>query len=162
VPPKVYLETSVVSYLVSRRNQRDLLVAANQELTDEWWEKRRTKFEVYVSAIVLAEAGRGDPTMASARLEVVRGLPLVQITPFTATLADALLKKTGLPRDANEDALHIAAAATAGLDYLLTWNCKHIANGVIVRRVNEIIRGHGLEPPLIYTPQELMEDVDAG
>lgn len=156
--PKVYIETSVISYLVARRNQRDLLVAANQELTHEWWETRRRSFELYVSALVLAEASRGDQAFAAARLAVARELSLVELSEPAITLAQELLRVGGLPGNANEDALHIAIAATGGLDYLLTWNCKHIANAVIIPRVNGVIRRHGYEPPLIYTPQELMED----
>lgn len=156
--PKVYVETSVISYLVAHRNQRDLLVASNQALTLEWWESRRASFELCVSAVVLAEAGRGDPTFASSRLAVARTLTLVETSESAMTLADALLQRAGLPQNAYEDALHIAIAATTGMDYLLTWNCKHIANGVIIPRVNQVIRSIGFEPPLIYTPQELMEE----
>jgi len=158
VLPKVYVETSVISYLVARRNQRDLLVAANQELTHEWWETRRRSFELYASAVVLAEAARGDQTFAAARLAIARELTLVEVSAPALALAQALLQSAGLPSKANEDALHIAVASTGGLDYLLTWNCKHIANAVIIPRVNEVVRRHGYEPPLIYTPQQLMED----
>jgi predicted nucleic acid-binding protein len=156
--PKVYVETSVISYLVARRNQRDLLVAANQELTREWWDTRRYKFDLYASVVVLAEAARGDQSMAAARLAIVRQLNLVEVTDTALVLAQELLKRAGIPQKANDDAIHIALAAASGLDYLLTWNCKHIANAVIIPRVNEVIRGLGFEPPLIYTPQELMED----
>lgn len=156
--PKVYVETSVLSYLVARRNQRDLLVASNQELTHEWWENRRASFELCVSAVVLAEAGRGDPKCASARLAIARMLTLVETSEAAMDLANALLPRVGLPQSAFEDALHIAVAAATGMDYLLTWNCKHIANGVIIPRVNHVIRSFGFEPPLIYTPQELMEE----
>ena len=156
--PRVYIETSVISYLVARRNQRDLLVAANQEITREWWETRRRSFELYVSAVVLAEAARGDQTFAAARLAIARDLALVEASEASITLAEALLRSGGLPQTANEDALHIAIASTGGLDYLLTWNCRHIANASIIPRVNAIVRRHGYEPPLIYTPQQLMED----
>jgi predicted nucleic acid-binding protein len=156
--PRVYIETSVLSYLVARRNQRDLLVASNQELTHEWWERRRASFELCVSAVVLAEAGRGDPTLASARLALAETMTLVETSESAMEVANALLQRGGLPQNAFEDSLHIAIAATTGMDYLLTWNCKHIANGVIIPRVNQVIRSFGLEPPLIYTPQELMEE----
>jgi predicted nucleic acid-binding protein len=155
--PKVYIETSVISYLVARRNQRDLLVAANQETTREWWETRRHSFQLYASAIVLAEAARGDQTYAAARLTIAQELTLVEVSEPALTLARALLS-AGLPPNASEDALHIAIASTGGLDYLLTWNCKHIANAAIIPRVNVVVRRHGYEPPLIYTPQQLMED----
>lgn len=154
--PTVYLETSVISYLVARPS-RNARVASNQELTHEWWQNRRTRFELYASAVVLGEAQRGDPALAEARLEIVRGLRLAQVTRDAVDLAAALIAGSGVPKKANEDALHIAIAATNGLDYLLTWNCTHIANAVTIPRVNEICRRHGFEPPLIYTPQELME-----
>jgi predicted nucleic acid-binding protein len=156
--PKVYVETSVISYLVARRNQRDLLVASNQELTQEWWETRRASFELCVSAVVLAEASRGDQTFAAARIAVARELTLVKTSQTAMELASALLGRAGLPQNAYEDALHIAVAAATGMDYLLTWNCKHIANAVIIPRVYGVIRSFGFEPPLIYTPQQLMEE----
>jgi predicted nucleic acid-binding protein len=156
--PKIYVETSVISYLVARRNQRDLLVAANQELTHEWWENRRASVDLYVSAVVLAEAARGDRELASARAAVSSELILLETTRTAISLADALLEKAAVPRNAYEDALHIAIAASAGMDYLLTWNCKHIANAFMIPRVNGVIRGFGFEPPLICTPQQVMEE----
>jgi len=155
--PTVYVETSVISYLVARPSLSSVRVAANQETTREWWQTRRERFDLYVSAVVVGEAQRGNPVVASARMEVVRGLQLAQVTPEALDLAEALIVGAGVPRKANEDALHIAIAATNGLDYLLTWNCTHIANAVTIPRVNSICRAHGFEPPLIYTPQELME-----
>lgn len=156
--PKVYVETSVISYLVAKRNQRDLLVASNQELTLEWWEMRRERFELCISALVLAEASRGDATFAAARAAVARQMTLVETSQAALDLADALIERAALPQNAYEDALHIAVAATTGMDYLLTWNCKHIANAFMIPRVNSVIRSSGFEPPLIYTPQELLED----
>lgn len=156
--PKVYIETSVISYLVARRNQRDLLVASNQELTHEWWETRREKFDLCISAVVLAEVSRGNAAFAAARTAISRELTLLETSQEAIDLADALVHQAALPENAYEDALHIAVAATTGMDYLLTWNCKHIANAFIIPRVNRVIRSLGYEPPLIYTPQELMEE----
>jgi len=155
--PTVYVETSVISYLVARPSLSSVRVAANQETTREWWQSRRDRYDLYVSAVVLGEAQRGDPSLAIARMEIVRGLRLAQVTPEALDLAAALIAGAGVPKKANEDALHIAIAAANGLDYLLTWNCTHIANAVTIPRVNSICRAHGFEPPLIYTPQELME-----
>jgi predicted nucleic acid-binding protein len=107
--------------------------------------------------VVLAEAARGDQTFAAARLGIAQALRLVEITKAAMDLAEALLQHAGLPPNAGEDALHIAVAAAGGLDYLLTWNCRHIANAFIVPRVNAVVRRFGYEPPLICTPQELME-----
>jgi len=155
VNPTIYIETSVVSYLVARPS-KNARIAANQETTQEWWETRRERFELYVSAVVIGEAQRGDPAMASARIAAIRGLRLAQVTRDALSLAAALVAGAGVPKKANEDALHIAIAACSGLDYLLTWNCTHIANGVTIPLVNAICRRNGFEPPLIYTPQELM------
>jgi len=120
----VYIETSVISYLVARpsRNPR---VASNQELTHKWWRVRRQEFELYVSAVVLGEAQRGDVDLAAARISVARELRLAQVTHEAVDLASALVRGAGVPRKANEDGLHIATAAVNGLDYLLTWNCTH-------------------------------------
>lgn len=155
--PSVYVETSVISYLAARTSPTNLRVAANQETTREWWESRRDKFDLYISAVVIGEAQRGDPALADARMLVLQGLNIAQVTPAALELAAALIAGAGVPKKANEDALHIAIAATNGLDYLLTWNCTHIANAVTIPRVNSICRARGFEPPLIYTPQELME-----
>ena len=154
--PSVYVETSVISYLVARPS-KNARVASNQALTHEWWQSRRERFDLYASAVVIGEAQRGDPSLAAARIAIVRGLRLAQVTREALDLAAALVAGSGVPKKANEDALHIATAATNGLDYLLTWNCTHIANAVTIPLVNAICRRHGVEPPLIYTPQELME-----
>src|SRR5207302_6454504 len=132
-------------------------VAANQEMTREWWLTASDRFDLYVSAVVIGEAQRGDTALAAARMQIVRGLRLAQVVPEALDLASALIVGAGVPRKANEDALHIAIAAASGLDYLLTWNCTHIANAVTIPRVNAVCRANGFEPPLIYTPQELME-----
>jgi len=154
--PSVYVETSVISYLVARPS-KNARVASNQELTYEWWRTARERFELYASAVVVGEAQRGDPSLAAARVTVLKELRLAQVTREALDLAAALVAGAGVPRKANEDALHIAIAATNGLDYLLTWNCTHIANAVTIPLVNLICRRNGVEPPLIYTPQELME-----
>lgn len=154
---RVYIETSVISYLVARTS-RNSRVASNQELTHRWWHTRRHHFELYTSAVVLGEAERGDATLAAARMAIARELRLAQVTREAVDLAAALVAGAGVPRKANEDALHIATAATNGLDYLLTWNCTHIANAVTIPRVNAICRSRGFEPPLIYTPQEFMDE----
>lgn len=132
-------------------------MASNQELTHKWWQTRRQNFELYVSAVVLGEAQRGDAVVAAERIAIARELRLAQVTREALELAAALVTGAGVPKKANEDALHIATAAANGLDFLLTWNCTHIANAVTIPRVNAICRSHGFEPPLIYTPQEFMD-----
>jgi predicted nucleic acid-binding protein len=156
MPPSAYIETSVISYLAGRRNQRDLIVAAHQELTREWWDCRRQEFTLYASAVVIEEASRGNELLAQARLAVIEQLRLADVTSAARELAGRLLLEFGLPAKANADALHVAIAAANGIDYLLTWNCTHLANAFMIPRVEKICRAAGFEPPYICTPQELM------
>jgi predicted nucleic acid-binding protein len=156
VPRSVYVETSVISYLVARPNRRDVVVAAHQQITREWWEARRQDFTVFASALVIEEALRGDPEYARARMKVVETLRLADVTPDALDLAAQLLRQAALPAKANADALHISIAAVNGIDHLLTWNCTHLANAAILPRVNEICRAAGFEPPYVSTPEELM------
>jgi predicted nucleic acid-binding protein len=146
----------VVSYLAARRNQRDLIVAAHQELTREWWESRRQDFTLFASAVVIEEALRGDEIFAQARMALLEQMRLADVTPAARQLAAQLLLEAGLPPKANADALHIAICAVNGIDYLLTWNCTHLANAAMIPRVNNICRAAGFEPPYICTPEELM------
>ena len=153
--PKVYIETSVLSYLTAWPS-RDAVVAGNQATTREWWE-RRTDFDLYVSAFVLEESRFGDPRAVEARLLAISGVPEIEITPDVALIAGGLLSRASLPAKARLDALHIAAAALGGMDYLLTWNCTHIANPAFRPKIDAVIRDFGYEPPVICTPQELIE-----
>lgn len=153
--PKVYIETSIPSYLTAWRS-RDLVVAGNQETTKEWWD-RRNDFALHVSQFVLAEAASGDPNAAAARLKALEDIPEIDITEEVVSIAEKLLSDAGLPSKARIDALHIATAAIGGMDYLLTWNCAHIANPALRFKIETVIRSFGYEPPIICTPQELLE-----
>jgi len=155
VPAPTYLDSNVISYLTARPS-RDVVTLAHQQLTHEWWERQRHGFELHVSELVVFEISRGDPTSAQTRLEFVRNLPVLRITVEARALADQIFRATSLPDKAASDALHIALAAVNGMDFLLTWNCTHIANGVILKVVNAICRGHGYEPPIVCTPEELL------
>jgi predicted nucleic acid-binding protein len=154
---KVYLETSVVSYLAARPS-RDLIVAANQQITHEWWRTRRPEFEVYVSELVIQEASGGDETAAQERLQVLAGIPRLQFHEDVRHLAETLLAAIPLPPKAMVDALHVAFATLNGIDYLLTWNCTHLANATLRPHIERVCREHGYEPPVICTPQELLEE----
>jgi predicted nucleic acid-binding protein len=154
--PSAYIETSVISYLTARPNEREVIVAAHQQLTREWWENRSSKFTLYVSAVVIEEARRGNEEFARARLAVIEQMQLADVTPAARELAARLLLEFGLPAKANADALHIAVAAANGIDYLLTWNCTHLANAFMIPRVERICRAAEFQPPYICTPQELM------
>lgn len=123
----VYVETSIIGYLTARSSS-DVVFQARQELTRRWWQQRREEYEIYVSQLVLDEAGAGDPTAAADRLQLLEGFPLVDESAEADRLADVLIARHLLPAKAAADAQHVALAAAAGVDYLLTWNCRHIAN----------------------------------
>lgn len=151
----IHVETSIVSYLTARPN-RDLVRAAHQEVTREWWSARAT-FELYVSQLVLDEASAGDPGAAAQRLEALRDLPLLELTAEVTALGASLIRGAALPPKAAADALHIAFAAAHGVDYLLTWNCAHIANATMRPTIEATCRANGFESPVICTPLELVE-----
>ena len=151
----VYLETSFISYLVARPS-RDLLVAAHQQVTEEWWSNRRSQFECSVSQVVIDEASAGDPSEVQKRLAIISALPALEITAAAETLAEAILAAGVLPPHAVRDAAHVAVAAVHTMDYLLTWNCKHLANAQISRRIALVCEKLGHRMPVICTPEELM------
>jgi hypothetical protein len=153
--PRLYLETTIPSYLTSRPS-RDLVIASHQQITREWWEKRRDAFQIYISQLVVDEAGAGDPYAAGERLNAIEHFPLLDITPEVAMLAMAILASGRLPRKAAADAAHIAIAAVHGMDFLITWNCVHIANAVIAKALAQTCRRHAFECSVICTPEELL------
>lgn len=123
----VYLETSIVSYLTARPSS-NLLAAAWQKATVDWWDTQRGRFSLYVSGIVISEAGRGDSTAAGRRVEALADIPALEITDAVVALSKALIAGGAVPEKALDDSIHIAVAAVHGVDYLLTWNCRHIDN----------------------------------
>jgi hypothetical protein len=155
VTPKVYVETTIVSYLAARPS-RDLVIAAHQKITHDWWEERRSAFDACTSGLVLNEAGAGDPQIARMRLEYLAELPVLEPSDEAESLARALLEHGAIPRSEPEDALHIALAAVQGIEFLLTWNCAHIANAEIRFKLVETCALEGFELPYICTPEELM------
>jgi hypothetical protein len=152
----VYVETSLVSYLTARPS-RDLIVAAHQQLTKEWWETRRKDFDLFVSQVVLEEARSGNPEAAAKRMTALEGIPLLDVSDAAIKLADKLIKDHAIPKKAAQDALHIAIACVHGMDYLLTWNCKHIANAQMYSAIDNTCREAGYVTPVICTPVELGE-----
>ncbi|HIJ64442.1 MAG TPA: type II toxin-antitoxin system VapC family toxin [Candidatus Hydrogenedentes bacterium] len=153
--PRVYLETSVVSYLTARAS-RDLVVAAHQQITQEWWERERTHYVLFVSDLVHVEAGQGNPDAAQRRLALLEPLAVLEESEEIRELAELYAKEIPLPRRAAADALHMALAAWHEMDYLLTWTCQHIANGFVRRRLEEIDRTAAITSPTICTPEELL------
>ena len=154
---RVYVETSIVSYLTGIPS-RNLLAAAWQSLTSEWWRRRRPFFEVYVSELVWEEARRGDSEASKRRLAALEGIPLLKLTDSSVQLSQKLLSEGALPKKAADDALHIALAAVHNVDYLLTWNCRHIDNAENKPFVRSVIFAQGYACPEICTPQELLGD----
>jgi hypothetical protein len=155
VNQRVYLETTIVSYLTARPS-RDLILAAHQEVTRQWWEGQREQFRLYVSQFVLDEAGDGDPAAAAVRLELLKGFTLLPLTDEVRDVATGLLDAGVLPHKAEADAVHIAVATVHEMDVLLTWNCRHLANAVILGNVGRHLRDREYEVPIICTPDELM------
>ena len=151
----VYVETSVVSYLTARATS-SLLAAAWQTATAEWWDAHRPRFELRTSALTIEEAGRGHQEAAARRLEALGGIVMLPITESVVTLADALIRKRALPASAQNDAIHIAVSAVHGVDYLLTWNFRHLANAETRPLVREVCEQQGYSSPEICTPSELM------
>ena len=152
----VYIETSIISYLAARPSN-DVRAAACQNITAEWWDERRPEFDVYVSEFVLAEASRGNEEAAARRLAAIEGLPELEVTVAVKLLAESLIREGSIPPKAELDAFHVAVAAVNGINYLLTWNCAHIANAVMRPKIEAACRNAGFEPPVICTPSELLE-----
>ena len=152
--PTVYIETSIVSSLTARPS-RDLLVAAHQQRTVVWWDEQRTRYELFTSQVVLAEARAGDPDAAQRRLAVRERLPLLDVTDAAVALATMLITGQALPAQAAQDALHLAVACVHGMQYLLTWHCMHLANARLRSRIEQVCREAGYMPPIICTPEEL-------
>ena len=155
--PKVYIETSIISYLTARPSN-DIRVVANQNTTIEWWDSQRPKFTVLVSAFVTAEASLGHPDAVQRRLKIIAEIPELEATEEVRIFGQALISQGAIPTKAEIDAYHVAIAAVNGVEYLLTWNCAHIANALMRPKIESICRSCGYEPPVICTPQELMEN----
>ncbi len=154
--PVVYIETSVLSYLTARPS-RDVVVAAYQEVTREWWRDASDRFHLVASELVVVESKAGDANAARARLDALESVTLVSISEDAEDLTRHLLDRGAVPREAAADAAHIAIAVTNGVDYLVTWNFRHIANAAMRSRIERACRQAGYEPPVICTPNELME-----
>jgi hypothetical protein len=155
--PTVYIETTIVSYLTAWPS-RDIVRAAHQQVTRDWWATAPTRFQLFTSALVIAESGAGDSIAASARKVILDTLPLLTEPPEAEQLAQALVRDLAIPPKAHRDAAHVAIAAANGIEYLLTWNCRHLANLHQRSRIERVCRDHGFEPPAIGTPIELLED----
>ena len=154
--PKVYIETTVISYLTAQP-ARDVVIAGHQQSTRDWWRNAANRFELVASQLVLTEASAGDPEAARARLAALDSLMLLDATEEALELAQQLVNAGVVPAKAAEDAAHIAIAVVNGIEYLVTWNYRHIANATIRSQIETVCRNAGFEPAIICTPDELME-----
>lgn len=152
----VYLESSVISYYANKISS-DLKVAAEQRITQEWWDTVMPQFDIFISDYVLQEVGLGRKIEAAARLKIAHGLSVLPENALAYGLASEYVKYLSLPKDGQIDAFHLAMAAVHKIDYLLSWNCKHIANAMKYRKIRDINQKLGFFVPVICTPRELME-----
>lgn len=152
--PSIYIETSVVSYLVAEPSI-NIVTAARQALTRQWWDEKRHDYELHISEFVVSEAASGDPLMANRRLAALSGIAEIQLTGAATDLAEMLIEEGPLPAKAALDALHIAVAVAGGMEFLVTWNFRHLANATMRGQIERKCRLRGFEPPIICTPEEL-------
>ncbi len=153
--PTVYVETTVVSYLTARP-ARDVIVLGHQESTRLWWDQR-SRYHLYISPFVLQEAGRGDVEAAAARLEALADIELLDVSAQVEALADDLFGALAIPDQARLDAFHLALGVYYEVDYVLTWNCAHLANATCARQLTDFVRGSDLWLPIICTPDEMID-----
>ena len=153
----VYIETTIVSYLVANPS-RDLILAAHQEITREWWHEERERYRCVTSEEMIREASLGDPTMSSRRLEALAEIAVLQVDDAVRLVARELVGQQILPPTMFADALHVAVAALHNVDFLLTWNCRHLANPHLQKRLREFMAGRGLLLPEICTPIDFTGD----
>jgi len=152
--PKVYIETSVISYLTSRPS-RDLIVAGRQALTHDWWSEHRNRFELFISELVEEEMAQGDSDAAALRIQHMSEIPSLEVTNEAERLAELLLSEKAVPAGSEEDALHIGIAAAQGMDYLLTWNFKHINNAEKKANIIATVESCRFNCPSLCSPEEL-------
>lgn len=156
--PLVYLETSVISYLAARPS-RDLIVAAHQQITQQWWDQKEN-WALYASRLVVTEASGGDTEAAARRIQLLQGIAHLALTSEVETLVEQLMKVAALPATALEDAFHIGLAIAHGMDFLVTWNCTHIANASKRNLIARVASNAGYVMPVICTPEELLGEND--
>jgi hypothetical protein len=151
---RIYIESTIPSYVVARP-ARDLLQAARQQTTKDWWDLKRDEHELFTSQVVLDEIASGEPVMAQQRLELMAQIQLLDLADDANALTKAILGSGLLPAEADRDAAHIALATVHEMDILLTWNCRHIANAAIQARLRRLAGTSGFALPLLCTPDEL-------
>ena len=154
---RVYIETTIPSYLAAWPS-RDLLQAARQQITHDWWNNQRNNYDLCISQTVIDEAEAGDADAAKRRMPFLQNLPLLDLTEAVNDVAKAIMDSALLPQRATRDAVHIAVSSIHSIDILLTWNCRHIANAAIMKQLGAIVAACGYEMPILCTPEELLGD----
>jgi hypothetical protein len=157
VKKRIYLETTVVSYLTARMS-RDLLIAGHQQATQQLWPMLTSEYETFISALVYQEASKGDRDRASKRLEAIKVFPMLEIDDEVRSLAEKIVASWGIPKQFPEDALHVAVAAVNEIEILVTWNFGHLSNPFTRRLIRKIVEREGYSCPEICSPDELLED----
>ena len=152
--PTVYIETTIPSFLTARPSN-NLIVAGKQEVTRQWWEMRREKYELFVSELVFDEALKGDIDAAERRIAAIEGIPSLEIDNEVIRITERIIEAGVIPEKSASDAAHIAVASRHGVDYLMTWNCTHIANAEIIGKMSFLVAETGHYLPIICTPDEL-------
>ena len=155
MPERVYIETTIISYLTAWPS-RDVVMAGHQQVTRDWWDTERQRFELCVSQLVIGEASAGDAQAAQDRLARLQTMVVLETTEAALALAKELLGAGALPAKAADDALHIAIAGVHAVPYLLTWNCRHLANATMRPLIESVCTAQGVKAPIICTPEELM------
>jgi predicted nucleic acid-binding protein len=151
----IYLETTVVSYYTSKPS-RDIIVLAHQEITREWWDNALKRYDAFISEIVIEEAMAGDAEAAKKRLAILKKFVHLDLNATVEKMAQVYVEKLKMPPKSLRDAVHLAVASVHNVDYLVTWNCSHIANGEVIRKLMQINTSYGIKTPVICTPEELM------
>ena len=157
--PSVYIETTIPSYLAAHPS-RDLVMAAHQQITHDWWRNAQERFDLYISEAVLNEIRSGDPDAAVRRLAIVNGLPVLQLNDDVRNLVHEYDRRLPLVGRARADLPHFAFAVGYQMDYLVTWNCRHIANGEVIRRLLDANAELQRATPLLITPEEILSSPD--
>ena len=152
----VYIETTVIGNIAGRIHPNPR-IAARQNITREWWLIAASHYRLLASAMVISECSDGDASAATERLQVLDGIELLASSEDVDALAQALIDNRAVPASESRDAFHIAIAAVNGVQYIATWNFKHILNPTLQGTIALVCRECGYEPPIICTPEQLLE-----
>lgn len=156
IKESIYLETTVISYYTSKPS-RDIIVLAHQEITRQWWPRALERYNIFISEVVIEEAGFGNPEAAKRRLEELKDFPHLELNDKVEKMAQVYMENLEIPEKSFRDAAHLAVASVHNIDYLVTWNCTHLANGEVIKKLMKINESFGIHTPIVCTPEELME-----